>query len=154
MINDEIRSRLPVTGLDFALPYQNNLLDPNKFENGGILNTLLENLRTNIQNTVDTVAENLKISWENYKENQKKYQAEYETVPLFKLNLNPQLQENEIIHEEFAVKERRIRELERDKIEKDERVKELEVKIEKLENNPFLKWWQRATEDSKKERIM
>jgi len=99
--------------------------------------------------------------------NQNNNVDENQIDPVFKLDLTQPWNQNNIIHEELAEKERRIRELEYAHVEDTKRLTQSENKqledrkkiqhlgkeIEKLKKNPFLKWWERATEDSKEERI-
>ena len=154
--------------------------NPNDFRNQPEPNILLDNLRfdlptaiatgaQNIQTFLSNATQNLKMTLENYKQNPDEYNNQYgnEIEPLFKLNLNPPVTQNNIIHEEFAEKEKRIRHLESIQIENTNEISQLKAEklkdrkkiqhlgkeIEKLKKNPFLKWWERATEDSKKERV-
>lgn len=141
-----------------------SLVDNLKFTN----HSLVDNLKFNLQTTLDNIIANIRTAYENYKQNINEYNNQYGTQePLFKLDLNPPVTQNNIIHEEFAEKEKRIRHLESiqientneisrvkaEKLEDGKKIKALEKKIEKLENNLFLKWMMRATEDCKKEKI-
>jgi len=57
------------------------------------------------------------------------------------------------IHEELAEKTKQISKLETANKKKDEKISELESRIEKLEKNSFLNWFPRALDDSKDERV-
>lgn len=142
--------------------------NPNDFRYISADNSLVDNLKFNLQTAVDNLVQNAKEWYENYKQNVHQYNNQFaNSEPLFKLDLNPPVTQNNIIHEELAEKERRIRYLESiqientneisqvktEKLEDRKKIKVLEKKIEKLENNPFLKWMMRATEDCKKEKI-
>ena len=92
----------------------------------------------------------------------------FSNVTASQLDLNQTTNENSIIHEELAEKESRIRHLESNQIKdtneisqlKAERLKDrkkinqLDKEVKKMKNNPLLKWLERATEDSKKERVI
>jgi len=145
-------------------PESNILLDNLKFD----LQTAIATGAQNIQTILGNAAQNLKMTLENYKQNTDEYNNQYgNQEPLFKLDLNPPVTQNNIIHEEFAEKEKRIRHLESiqientneisqlkaEKLEDRKKIQHLGKEIEKLKKNPFLKWWERATEDCKKERV-
>ena len=141
----------------FGEPFYDDHLvrNPNDYLYQSNNNSIIGDLKFNLQTAVDNLVNNAKEWYENYKQNVNQYNNQFgNPEPIINLVQPPRPTQNEIIHEELAVKERRIRELEYDRLEKDERIRKLEEKIEKLENNPFLRWWQRATEDSKKERII
>ena len=84
------------------------------------------------------------------------------------LDFKQTMNETSIIHEELAEKESRIRHLESiqiqntneisqlkaEKLEDRKKIKHLDNEVKKIKANPFLKWLERATEDSKKERII
>ena len=160
--------------------YDEHLIrNPNDFRYQSEPSTWADNLKFNIQTAIstgaqnlqiaiDNAAQNLKMAIENSKQNINEDINQYgNQEPLFKLDLNPPVTQNNIIHEELAEKERRIRylesiqvehtnkisQLETEKLEERKKIKELEKKLEKLQNNPFLKWMMRATEDCKKEKI-
>jgi len=149
--------------------YDEHLIrNPNDFRYQSEPSTWVDNLKFNIQTAVDNIAQTARTAYENYKQNIIEYNNQYANQePLFKLDLNPPVTQNNIIHEELAEKERRIRylesiqvehtnkisQLETEKLEERKKIKELEKKLEKLQNNPFLKWMVRATEDCKKEKI-
>ncbi len=145
---------IPDVWRDTNLPYDNNtLLDPNKLQNNTIFNTWIENLRFNVQTTLDTIAQNLNTAYENYKINQELNQnqnvlSNYLPDPIIQTNTN-------LIHEELAEKEQRIRHLETNEFENKKRIELLENEMKELKKKKsLLKWWERATEDSKKERII
>lgn len=163
----------------FGEPFYDEHLvrNPNDFHYNLGSNTIPDNVKSELQKTVEAGAQNIQTildnivqtvrkNYENYKQNQYNNQL-VNPEPLFKLDLNPPVTQNNIIHEELAEKERRIRHLESiqientneisqvktEKLEDRKKIKALEKKIEKLENNPFLKWMPKAVEDSKKEKI-
>jgi len=92
----------------------------------------------------------------------------FDNVEPLQLGLNPPMTETSIIHEELAEKESRIRQLESneikttdkisqleaEKLEDRKKIKRLDKEIKKIKENPFLKWLERAIEDSKKERTI
>ena len=142
--------------------------NPNDYSYQFTDNSLVDNLKFNLQTATDNLVQKAKEWYENYKQNINEYNNQYgNQEPLFKLDLNPPVTQNNIIHEELDEKERRIRYLESiqientkeisqvktEKLEDRKKIKALEKKIEKLENNPFLKWMMKATEDCKKEKI-
>jgi len=162
----------PISKLDLTQPWnQNNnylTINPPIID----LGPLAENIISNVKNWwEDLKANSQQQSLDNYQE--------YPTIEtgFQPLQINPLIEpppaqleyvnQNSIIHEELAGKERRIRELEYAHVEDAKRLAQSENKqlddrkkiqhlgkeIEKLKKNPFLKWWERATEDSKKERI-
>ena len=146
------------------------------------LQTGLDNVAQNIVTAYDNLKQNINENNNLYDNevnpifkldftqpwNQNNAVDENQIDPISKLDLTqPWNQNNNLVHEELAEKERRIRELEYAHVEDTKRLtrsenKQLEDRkkiqhlgkeIEKLKKNPFLKWWERATEDSKEERI-
>jgi len=164
----------------FGEPFYDEHLvrNPNDFHYNLGSNTILDNVKSELQKTVETGAQNIQTildnivqtvrdNYENYKQNQYNNQL-VNPEPLFKFDLNPALTETNKIHEEFAEKEKRIRHLESikvehtneisklkaEKLEDKKKIEDLEKRLVKLENNPFMKWMPKAIEDSKKEKVL
>ena len=169
-VNDDYLVRNPN---DFRYqPEPNTLLDNLKFN----LQTAIATGAQNIQTILDNVAQNLKMNLENYKQNTNEYNNQYgnEIEPLFKFDLTTKNQNN-LVQEDLIKKDTRIQELEdkirdlqynhllvldktrnleNEKLEDQKQIQNMKKEIKEIKNNPFMKWWERATEDSKKERII
>jgi len=151
----------------FGEPFYDDHLvrNPNDFSYQLGPSTILDNIKFELQKTVETGAQNIQAAldnivqtvrenYENYKQNINEYNNQYgNQEPFFKLDLNPPITQNNIIHEELAEKERRIRQLESTQLEDRKDIEDLKKELKELKNNPFLKWMPKAVEDSKKEKI-
>lgn len=128
--------------------------NPNDYSYQFTDNSLVDNLKLNLQTALDNITANIRTAYENYKQNINEYNNQYgNQEPFFKLDLNPPITQNNIIHEELAEKERRIRQLESTQLEDRKDIEDLKKELKELKNNPFLKWMPKAVEDSKKEKI-
>lgn len=128
--------------------------NPNDFRYQSEPSPWIENLKFNVQTAVDNIVQNAREYYENYKQDINEYNNQFgNQEPLFKLDLNPPVTQNNIIHEELAEKERRIRQLEFTQLENRKDIEDLKKELKELKNNPFLKWMPKAVEDSKKEKI-
>ncbi|MCH7561749.1 MAG: hypothetical protein IIC67_10380, partial [Thaumarchaeota archaeon] len=79
----------------------------------------------------------------------------YDNVnPNSQIDLKQTMNKISIIHEELAEKESRIRHLESERLKDRKKINQLDKEVKKMKNNPTLKWLERATEDSKKERVI
>jgi len=164
-VNDDYLVRNPN---DFRYqPEPNILLDNLKFNLQTAIATGVQNIQTIIDNTV----QNLKKNYENYEQNVCENNVMYGSAdPILQLALSPPVEklnylydnqdlslqpdlklvpnQTNLIHEELAEKEKRIRKLEN-------KVNSLTKEVDELKKRkPLLKWLDRATEDSKKERII
>lgn len=122
---------------------------------------------------LDGVVEKAKNAWQDIKANARQNQSVYDilnptleeqnyqsvatqvypTSDIPDIFSSKEASENSIIHEELAEKTKQISKLELEDKKKEEKISELEARIEKLEKNPFSKWFPRALDDSKDERV-
>ena len=123
------------------------------------LNQVVENAANKLKNWVEDLKYNSQQDpLNNYLEDPVGQQAlnYYQDFPsLESPNIQQNNNQNSIIHEELAQKTKEISSLQIEDKRNKERISKLEKEIDELKKNkPLLKWWKRATEDSKEERII